>query len=153
MMRTLGIFLSFLIFQFTTGQIPTLIGLPQCKWANEECADNDQCCSQSCVLKNPGTNRRCSRSSIGQECLYVYHCEDRLLCGDRRKCCASYWETCSRNQHCCDTNHRCLRAEGATYRKCLYPPTNTGVPLESSWVLGVVILLRVLFMELTKSLL
>lgn len=84
------------------------------------------------MLKNPGTNKRCSQSALGQRCLFGHDCEDDLKCGKMGQCCALYWQTCSKTQHCCDPNHRCVRVEGPTYRKCLYPRSNT-VNLTGLW--------------------
>lgn len=134
-MRALAVFLFLILsVQIIQGQSLTIIN-SQCKSANEECADNDNCCSQSCVLKNPGTNKRCSQSALGQKCLFMHDCEDGLKCGAKRQCCASYWQTCSKTQHCCDPDHKCVRVEGPTYRKCLYRSFNTGnrTGFRASW--------------------
>jgi hypothetical protein len=110
------------------------LGLPQCRWANEECSVNQDCCSKHCVLKNPGTHHRCKQSFIGQYCLYRYHCEERLMCGSNKKCCASYWDPCSNDTHCCDPEHKCLPADGFIYKVCLYRSPNGAQTLyHSPW--------------------
>lgn len=123
-MTALDVLLLLLSAQVIQGQTLTIYR-SQCKSSNEECAGNDECCSRNCVLKNPGTNKRCSQSALGQRCLFGHDCEDDLKCGRMGQCCALYWQTCSKTQHCCDPNHRCVRVEGPTYRKCLYPRSNT----------------------------
>lgn len=128
-MRVLDVLLFHLSVQIIQGQKLAIIS-QRCKSANEECANNDECCSRNCVLENPGTNKRCSQSALGQNCLFMHDCEDDLKCGAKRQCCASYWQTCSKTQHCCDPNHKCLRIEGPTYRKCLSHNTGNGL---GSW--------------------
>ncbi|CAC5403526.1 unnamed protein product [Mytilus coruscus] len=76
-----------------------------CKWSNEGCFSNSECCSNSCSLKHPGTEPRCEKSSILSPCLYNYHCERNYICGPKNKCCSDYWNDCRDETECCDPAH------------------------------------------------
>lgn len=126
--------------QIVYGQLQLLMSFPQCKWANEECSTDAGCCSQKCIQKNPGTTKRCSQSSLGGHCLYRYHCENYLMCGDKKQCCAQYWETCSKHEHCCDPEHRCVRADGFVYKNCLYrSPGGAGIMRLSPFLIIIIL--------------
>nr|KAG5698011.1 hypothetical protein BaRGS_005829 [Batillaria attramentaria] len=90
-----------------------------CKFSNEGCDEDKECCSGKCIQAHPGTNARCTRSSLNQSCLYTYQCEDRLTCGRNNTCCSKYWGTCSRQEDCCDRFSVCIEAEGFYYKRCL----------------------------------
>ncbi|XP_055869188.1 uncharacterized protein LOC129923198 [Biomphalaria glabrata] len=91
-----------------------------CKFPNEGCHDNSECCSGKCIHAHPGTNPRCTKLSMHKPCLYTYQCEDRLKCGSSNKCCAKYWGVCTENRDCCDDLQLCLEVEGFYYKRCLY---------------------------------
>ena len=50
-----------------------------CKWSNEDCNSDGECCSQRCVQVHPGTNARCMKTSMGGPCLYNFHCGYRYV--------------------------------------------------------------------------
>jgi hypothetical protein len=93
-----------------------------CKWSNEGCTTNNECCSGSCITRHPGTGPRCEKSSLLRPCLYNYHCENRAICGSKNKCCSDYWNDCRSSKDCCDPVHVCLYTRGFVYKKCLYGP-------------------------------
>jgi hypothetical protein len=76
-----------------------------CKWSNEGCTTNNECCSGSCITRHPGTGPRCEKSSLLRPCLYNYHCENRAICGSKNKCCSDYWNDCRSSKDCCDPVH------------------------------------------------
>ncbi|XP_076435768.1 uncharacterized protein LOC143275501 [Babylonia areolata] len=90
-----------------------------CKFSNEGCESDKECCSGNCVQAHPGTNQRCTRSSLHKACLYTYQCEERLTCGPANACCSKYWGTCRNDDDCCFRDLRCLEAEGFYYKRCL----------------------------------
>lgn len=90
-----------------------------CKFSNEGCEDSKECCSGKCLQAHPGTNARCTRSSLHQSCLYTYQCEDRLTCGPSNRCCSKFWGTCSNHEDCCNPRQFCIAAEGFYYKRCL----------------------------------
>ncbi|KAL8574483.1 hypothetical protein ACOMHN_060153 [Nucella lapillus] len=90
-----------------------------CKFSNEGCDSDNECCSSNCVQAHPGTNHRCTRSSLHRSCLYTYQCEERLTCGPANTCCSKYWGMCSRHEDCCYRDLQCLEAEGFYYKRCL----------------------------------
>ena len=106
-----------------------------CKWSNEGCTFDHECCSKSCSSEHPGTEPRCEKSGMLDPCLYNYHCERAQICGPRNKCCSDYWNGCRSADDCCDPAHVCLYARGFVYKKCLYGPVrpkNTGNSSNSS---------------------
>ncbi|XP_046336907.1 uncharacterized protein LOC124118715 isoform X1 [Haliotis rufescens] len=90
-----------------------------CKWSNEGCSSDKECCSGRCEQGHPGTDARCTKSVLHQPCLYTYQCEDRLKCGSHNKCCSNYWGTCRRPSDCCNKMHYCLEVDGFYYKRCL----------------------------------
>ena len=100
----------------------------RCKWPNDGCSSNDECCSGKCELPHPGTNPRCALSSMWYPCLSGYHCEGRLKCGLDLVCCSAYWGTCSDSEDCCDKYHVCRKMKGFIYKKCLPRPRTLMFP-------------------------
>lgn len=98
--------------------------LIKCKFSNEGCDDDKECCSLKCLQAHPGTNARCTLSTLNDSCLYNYQCEDRLVCGSHNRCCSKYWGTCTKDQDCCLSHYRCLEAEGFYYKRCLMGQIN-----------------------------
>ncbi|GFS10405.1 hypothetical protein ElyMa_001322600 [Elysia marginata] len=93
-----------------------------CKFPNEGCERNEDCCSNKCVDAHPGTNARCTKLGIHKPCLYTYQCEDRLRCGNN-SCCARYWGICKHARDCCDKTHHCYEVDGFYYKRCLTAPS------------------------------
>lgn len=93
-----------------------------CKFPNEGCERDEECCSEKCVEAHPGTNARCTKLGIHKPCLYTYQCEDRLKCGNNT-CCAKYWDICRHARDCCDKTHQCYEVDGFYYKRCLTPPS------------------------------
>lgn len=100
----------------------------RCKWANEGCRNNNECCSGTCDLLHPGTNQRCTESSMGQPCLFGFHCDVGLKCGQDHICCAGHWGTCSADDDCCAEYHKCRKMKGFVYKKCLPRPRTLFLP-------------------------
>ncbi|GFO08781.1 hypothetical protein PoB_003528600 [Plakobranchus ocellatus] len=94
-----------------------------CKFPNEGCERNDDCCSKKCVDAHPGTNARCTKLGMHRPCLYTYQCEDRLRCGINNTCCAKYWGICKDAVDCCDPSHKCYEVDGFYYKRCLFTPS------------------------------
>ena len=94
----------------------------RCKWPNDGCSANKECCSGKCELLHPGTNPRCARSSMWQPCLSGFHCDSRLRCGLDHVCCSGHWGTCSDSKNCCENYHVCRKMKGFIYKKCLPRP-------------------------------
>ncbi|XP_070183058.1 uncharacterized protein [Littorina saxatilis] len=100
-----------------------------CKFSNEGCEYDEECCSGKCLQAHPGTNPRCTRSTLHHDCLYSYQCEDRLSCGPLNTCCSKYWGTCMRHEDCCHSQFVCIEADGFYYKRCLMgkvAPTSRG---------------------------
>ncbi|OWF50297.1 hypothetical protein KP79_PYT23120 [Mizuhopecten yessoensis] len=93
----------------------------RCKWSNEDCVKDSDCCSDECYLAHEGTDPRCARGTVGFPCYADYQCESGLDCGSKYKCCAPYWGICSHINQCCDKSHVCREEQGFSYRRCLYP--------------------------------
>ena len=93
----------------------------KCRWSNEGCSLNDDCCSGSCVQQHEGTDPRCEKSAIHFPCFYSYQCEDGLACGNQYSCCSPFWGVCSDNGDCCEMKHVCRPEEGFIYKRCLMP--------------------------------
>ena len=100
----------------------------RCKWANEGCSIDSECCSGVCELLHPGTNPRCAKSGMGQPCLFQFHCDNRMKCRHNHLCCAGHWDTCSSDKDCCAPHHICRRMKGFVYRKCLPKPKTLMLP-------------------------
>lgn len=96
----------------------------QCKWSNEDCEFDEDCCSQSCVKLHEGTNPRCAKSPMHYPCFFVYQCEEGLACGSMYSCCAPYWGVCVEKDDCCDKSQVCREMDGFTYNRCLPSSTN-----------------------------
>ncbi|GFR61895.1 hypothetical protein ElyMa_000116100 [Elysia marginata] len=92
-----------------------------CSWSNEDCSDNSDCCSKSCHKAHEGTNPRCRHSTLGEPCVFDYHCQDSLECGNQYNCCSPFWKMCIKNSDCCDPAHVCRSADGFDYDRCLFP--------------------------------
>lgn len=92
-----------------------------CRWSNEGCYENEDCCSESCERAHEGAHKRCSKSEINQPCYADYMCEDGLQCGRKYKCCTPYWGICNSNDECCGSEHFCTFHKGFTYKRCLFP--------------------------------
>ncbi|KAK6195236.1 hypothetical protein SNE40_000707 [Patella caerulea] len=95
-----------------------------CKWSNEGCDRNDECCSGSCQQLHPGMNARCTKSVLHNPCIFTHHCQDRLHCGADNTCCSKYWGTCRRQIDCCNKNYICIDVKGFHYRRCLPAPVD-----------------------------
>lgn len=102
---------TFLCFYITSGT--------KCKWSNEDCSHDSECCSKSCEQAHPGTNNRCTQNRMNSACIYHYHCDDRLICGPDQRCCADEWGSCMEKSHCCDPEHDCIDVESFVYKRCL----------------------------------
>ena len=112
--------------------IAAMVYSQRCKWLNNGCSSNDECCSGKCELPHPGTNPRCARSSMWYPCLSGYHCEGRLKCGLDHVCCSGHWGTCSDSKDCCEKYHVCRQMKGFIYKKCLPRPRTLLFPRNSS---------------------
>ena len=117
-----------------------------CKFSNEGCESDEECCSGKCLQAHPGTNPRCTRSSLHRACLYNYQCEDRLICGPRNTCCSKYWGTCSQTKDCCHPQFICIEADGFYYKRCLMgrvesPSRGAGRVVPAFWMIFVSVLL------------
>lgn len=123
-----------------------LISATGCKWSNEGCFSNQECCSNGCSLRHPGTEPRCEKSSILGPCLYNYHCERNFICGPKNKCCSDYWNDCRDETECCDPAHVCLYARGFVYKKCLFGPVQLKSMAPVTNKLSVICLLSILFL-------
>ncbi|KAH3850573.1 hypothetical protein DPMN_092995 [Dreissena polymorpha] len=91
----------------------------QCKWANENCERDKQCCSGRCVSLHTGTTPRCGSSPLNYPCFFGYQCEQGLDCDNLYRCCAPFWAMCSNTQDCCDDSHICRHEYGIMYKRCL----------------------------------
>lgn len=115
-----------------------------CSWSNEGCEADGDCCSRSCFKAHEGTNARCRHSSLGDSCVFDYHCRDDLICGPYYNCCSPYWKMCSTDADCCEKDHVCRPAEGFIYDRCLFPASAPPTGRASAWtiflVAGVVLL-------------
>ncbi|RUS84381.1 hypothetical protein EGW08_007843 [Elysia chlorotica] len=100
-----------------------------CKFPNEGCERDEDCCSRKCVDAHPGTNARCTKLGLHKPCLYTYQCEDRLRCGNN-SCCAKYWGICKHARDCCDKTHHCYEVDDFYYKRCLMAPS-LGIALSS----------------------
>ena len=96
-----------------------LLAAFNCKFSNEGCESDEECCSGKCLQAHPGTNPRCTRSTLHRSCLYNYQCEDRLICGPKNTCCSKYWGMCIQHEDCCHPQFICIEAEGFYYKRCL----------------------------------
>ena len=93
-----------------------------CSWSNEGCSTDSDCCSRSCWRAHEGTNPRCRHSTLGEPCVFDYHCGDDLVCGQKHyNCCSPYWKMCTKDSDCCEPDHVCRPVEGFIYDRCLYP--------------------------------
>ncbi|KAI8778469.1 hypothetical protein BgiMline_025974 [Biomphalaria glabrata] len=92
-----------------------------CSWSNEGCTQDTDCCSHSCHRAHEGTNPRCRHSTLGERCVFNYHCQDTLTCGPHYNCCSPYWKICMKDSDCCDEEHVCRLVEGFYYKRCLFP--------------------------------
>lgn len=92
-----------------------------CKWSNEDCSANDQCCSKRCITKHEGTDPRCASSPMHYPCFFDYQCDDDLACGEFYNCCSPFWGVCSIQDECCDVTHVCREEDGFIYKRCLPP--------------------------------
>ncbi|BFZ22705.1 hypothetical protein BsWGS_25744 [Bradybaena similaris] len=99
-----------------------------CAWSNEGCVVDSECCSKSCHRAHEGTNPRCRHSTLGEKCVFDYHCQDTLTCGVHYNCCSPYWKMCIKNSDCCDQEHVCRPTEGFLYNRCLYPSSRGCTP-------------------------
>ncbi|RUS84663.1 hypothetical protein EGW08_007583 [Elysia chlorotica] len=93
----------------------------RCSWSNENCREHSDCCSNSCHKAHEGTNPRCRHSTLGEPCVFDYHCQDSLECGTYYNCCSPYWKICINDNDCCDPQHVCRSAEDFDYDRCLFP--------------------------------
>ncbi|XP_060565105.1 uncharacterized protein LOC132724289 [Ruditapes philippinarum] len=93
----------------------------RCKWSNENCDSDSQCCSSRCVKLHEGTNPRCASSPMHYPCFFSYQCEDGLTCGDYYTCCAPFWGVCTDKDDCCDPQYVCREEDGFIYNRCLSP--------------------------------
>ena len=91
----------------------------QCKWSNENCDADEDCCSQRCVRLHEGTNARCEKSPMHYPCFFGYQCEKGLACGEMYSCCSPFWGVCVDIDDCCEKNHVCRQMDGFTYNRCL----------------------------------
>lgn len=96
----------------------------RCRFSNEGCSEDTDCCSQSCEQRHSGADKRCSKSEILSPCYADYQCEDGLQCGRKYKCCAPYWHICYSAEECCDIEHACTYHSGFTYKMCLFPASS-----------------------------
>nr|KAG5697015.1 hypothetical protein BaRGS_005468 [Batillaria attramentaria] len=71
-----------------------------CSWSNEGCEEDEECCSKQCYKAHEGTNARCRHSSLGDDCVFDYHCQDDLKCGKYYNCCSPYWKMCMTDADC-----------------------------------------------------
>ncbi|ESO92907.1 hypothetical protein LOTGIDRAFT_162387 [Lottia gigantea] len=95
-----------------------------CKWSNEGCSKDDECCSGTCERSHPGMNKRCTKSVLHDPCLFTYHCQSRLHCGAKNRCCSKYWGICRLPTDCCDTSFLCINVKGFHYQRCLPSPVD-----------------------------
>lgn len=101
--------------------IVTVFTFTRCRWSNEGCESDAQCCSSSCERAHEGTNPRCTKSEIMEPCFFDYQCNDKLECGKSYHCCAPYWAVCTSTDDCCEHQHVCREVEGFIYSRCLFP--------------------------------
>lgn len=106
----------------------------RCKWSNENCMSDSECCSEECYLAHEGTDPRCARGAVGFPCYADYQCESGLECSSTYKCCAPYWAVCSHINQCCNKKHVCREEQGFPYRRCLYP-SQASRGIESKYLL------------------
>ncbi|XP_059141914.1 uncharacterized protein LOC131929636 [Physella acuta] len=90
-----------------------------CKFPNDSCEDNSECCSGKCNEAHSGTNPRCTKLGLHKPCLYSYQCQSLLLCGSKNRCCSKFWGFCNHDRDCCESKHKCLPARGFYYNRCL----------------------------------
>lgn len=91
-----------------------------CKFSNDGCNSDSECCSGRCLQKHEGTNHRCTPSMLHQPCVFNYHCLEGLECCERTyNCCSPIWRDCMSSVDCCDSNHQCVYVKGFTYKRCL----------------------------------
>ena len=114
----------------------------RCKWSNDGCNNNSECCSRKCERLHPGTNHRCKISSMRQPCLSGFHCDSRLKCGMDYVCCSGLWGTCSESADCCEHDHVCRKMKGFIYRKCLPLPRTLLLPRNNGQARDKLILYR-----------
>lgn len=92
-----------------------------------------------------GTNPRCRHSTLGELCVFDYHCRDDLVCGKYFNCCSPFWKMCIKNEDCCDKSLVCRSADGFIYDRCLKPsaaqPPVRAVPRT---ILGALVIVSVL---------
>eukprot|EP00106_Octopus_bimaculoides_P022277 XP_014789719.1 PREDICTED: uncharacterized protein LOC106883278 [Octopus bimaculoides] len=111
-----------------------------CKFYNDGCSSDAECCSGRCMQKHEGTNFRCTPSALHQPCVYDYHCSDGLECCEKTyNCCSPIWKDCMYSVDCCDPEHKCIHVKGFTYKRCLVSATadvihSTSLPIFSSLV-------------------
>lgn len=91
----------------------------QCKWSNENCDVDEDCCSKRCVRLHEGTFPRCAKSPMHYPCFFGYQCEKGLACGEVYSCCAPFWGVCVKKDDCCEADHVCRQMDGFTYNRCL----------------------------------
>lgn len=107
----------------------TLKETKKCRWSNEGCSQNEDCCSGGCVQQHEGTDPRCVPSPMHYPCFYSYQCESGLACGNQYSCCSPFWGVCTKTTECCDQiGNVCRPEEGYTYKRCLMPG-NSGIAL------------------------
>ena len=94
---------------------------------------DSECCSRSCWRAHEGTNPRCRHSSLGETCVFDYHCRDDLVCGRDYNCCSPYWKMCTKTADCCHKEHVCRPADGFIYDRCLYPAAAPAAARADLW--------------------
>ena len=99
-----------------------------CKWANEICAADDECCSGRCDELHPGAEPRCGNSRLYFPCIFDFQCEGGLACGENYSCCSPFWGVCTQTKDCCDPEFVCREETGFIYKRCLKSSTITIVP-------------------------
>lgn len=124
------VFVMTFIVQFML-HLTGAVEVKRCKWSNEGCSTNEDCCSKHCYKAHSGTNARCERSSLAEPCFASYQCEDGLSCGLKYTCCSPYWGVCIVSNDCCDPEHVCRWQEGFHYNRCLYPSGAETVKFQS----------------------
>ncbi|GFO31255.1 hypothetical protein PoB_005776000 [Plakobranchus ocellatus] len=113
--------LDILLFWILTSAVLCCkVNASSCSWSNEDCREDEDCCSKSCHKAHEGTNPRCRHSTLGEPCVFDYHCQDSLTCGAHYNCCSPYWKMCIKDADCCDPNHVCRSADGFYYDRCLW---------------------------------
>lgn len=109
-----------------------------CRWTNEGCEDDSDCCSQSCEQAHRGADKRCSAAEVNFPCYADYMCGEGLACGKKYKCCVPYWQICDNAAECCDSDHVCRHHSGFNYKRCLYRPVATATALKADVVIFII---------------